>query len=164
MKVRSLVTHAAVESQQLISPQGARHLYMMDLSGENLPNLKSTIEERYPDVTVRTPPSSSPQPSHLRLRAGHCHSSRCGRRQSHFGRLPPGTQRARQTGHLLRECACSTFYPLTPRNSLPYPGWHRSRAHDGRDVRRDVYQHDASKYTLVSTDLLQRPCTVPTHP
>jgi NAD(P)-dependent dehydrogenase (short-subunit alcohol dehydrogenase family) len=26
----------------------------MDLSGENLPILKSTIEERYPDVTVRT--------------------------------------------------------------------------------------------------------------
>jgi hypothetical protein len=25
----------------------------MDFSGENLPNLKSTIEERYPDVTVR---------------------------------------------------------------------------------------------------------------
>jgi len=31
---------------------GAQHLYLMDLSGENLPNLKSTIEERYPDVTV----------------------------------------------------------------------------------------------------------------
>ena len=27
----------------------------MDFSGENLPNLKSTIEERYPDVTVRMP-------------------------------------------------------------------------------------------------------------
>jgi hypothetical protein len=35
-------------------PVGAQHLYLMDLSGENLPNLKSTIEERYPDVTVRT--------------------------------------------------------------------------------------------------------------
>ncbi|KAN0111349.1 sex determination protein tasselseed-2 [Russula decolorans] len=32
--------------------EGAQHLYLMDLSGENLPNLKSTIEERYPDVTV----------------------------------------------------------------------------------------------------------------
>jgi len=31
---------------------GAQHLYLMDLSGENLPGLKSTIEERYPDVTV----------------------------------------------------------------------------------------------------------------
>jgi len=32
--------------------EGAQHLYLMDLSGENLPNLKSTIDERYPDVTV----------------------------------------------------------------------------------------------------------------
>ncbi|KAH9992642.1 sex determination protein tasselseed-2 [Russula vinacea] len=32
--------------------EGAQHLYLMDLSGENLPNLKLTIEERYPDVTV----------------------------------------------------------------------------------------------------------------
>ncbi|KAF8502286.1 sex determination protein tasselseed-2 [Russula emetica] len=32
--------------------EGAQHLYLMDLSRENLPNLKSTIDERYPDVTV----------------------------------------------------------------------------------------------------------------
>jgi hypothetical protein len=32
---------------------GAQHLYLMDYYGENLPNLKSTIEERYPDVKVR---------------------------------------------------------------------------------------------------------------
>lgn len=32
---------------------GAQHLYLIDFSRENLPNLKSTIEERYPDVTVR---------------------------------------------------------------------------------------------------------------
>ncbi|KAI0297143.1 sex determination protein tasselseed-2 [Russula brevipes] len=34
----------------LFAHEGAQHLYLMDLSGENLPNLKSTIEERYPDV------------------------------------------------------------------------------------------------------------------
>jgi hypothetical protein len=35
---------------------GAQHLYLVDLSGENLPNLKSTIEKRYPDVKVRALP------------------------------------------------------------------------------------------------------------
>jgi len=31
---------------------GAKHLYLMDLDGTNLPNLKETIENRYPDVQV----------------------------------------------------------------------------------------------------------------
>ncbi|KAI0266826.1 sex determination protein tasselseed-2 [Gloeopeniophorella convolvens] len=34
----------------LFAHEGAEHLYLVDFSGENLPNLKSTIEERYPDV------------------------------------------------------------------------------------------------------------------
>jgi len=33
---------------------GAVHLYLIDFSPENLPNLKSTIERSYPDVKVRT--------------------------------------------------------------------------------------------------------------
>jgi len=39
-------------SALLFAHEGAQHLYLLDFSGENLPNLKSTIEERYPDVTV----------------------------------------------------------------------------------------------------------------
>lgn len=31
---------------------GAEHLYLLDFSPENLPNLKSTIEKSYPDVKV----------------------------------------------------------------------------------------------------------------
>lgn len=31
---------------------GAQHLYLMDLSAENLPDLKLTIERSYPDVKV----------------------------------------------------------------------------------------------------------------
>ncbi|KAH9083502.1 sex determination protein tasselseed-2 [Lactarius deliciosus] len=34
----------------LFAHEGARHLYLLDFAGDNLPNLKSTIEERYPDV------------------------------------------------------------------------------------------------------------------
>jgi NAD(P)-dependent dehydrogenase (short-subunit alcohol dehydrogenase family) len=34
----------------LFAHEGAQHLYLLDFSGENLPNLKSTIEEQYPDV------------------------------------------------------------------------------------------------------------------
>lgn len=52
MKVGKLLFCAVEQrSSNLI---GAQHLYLMDLFGDNLPNLKSTIEERYPDVTVRT--------------------------------------------------------------------------------------------------------------
>ncbi|KAH9176331.1 sex determination protein tasselseed-2 [Lactarius sanguifluus] len=36
----------------LFAHEGARHLYLLDFAGDNLPNLKSTIEERYPDVKV----------------------------------------------------------------------------------------------------------------
>jgi NAD(P)-dependent dehydrogenase (short-subunit alcohol dehydrogenase family) len=36
----------------LFAHEGAQHLYLLDFSGENLPNLKSTIEEQYPDVKV----------------------------------------------------------------------------------------------------------------
>jgi hypothetical protein len=48
----------------------------MDLSKENLPNLKSTIEERYPDVTVRH--RLHPIPSHCSVDdlAGHPPPSR----------------------------------------------------------------------------------------
>ena len=41
------------ESSTVDISVGAQHLYLIDFSGENLPNLKSTIEEHYPDVTVR---------------------------------------------------------------------------------------------------------------
>jgi len=34
----------------LFAHEGAQHLYLLDFSGENLSNLKSTIEERYSDV------------------------------------------------------------------------------------------------------------------
>ncbi|KAI0305748.1 sex determination protein tasselseed-2 [Multifurca ochricompacta] len=34
----------------LFAHEGAQHIYLIDFSGENLPNLKSTIEEQYPDV------------------------------------------------------------------------------------------------------------------
>ncbi|KAI0062914.1 sex determination protein tasselseed-2 [Artomyces pyxidatus] len=34
----------------LFAHQGAKHLYLLDFSDENLPNLKSTIEQKYPDV------------------------------------------------------------------------------------------------------------------
>ncbi|TRM69323.1 hypothetical protein BD626DRAFT_473678 [Schizophyllum amplum] len=34
--------------------EGARHLYLLDFDGANLPDLKSTIEKKYPDVKVTT--------------------------------------------------------------------------------------------------------------
>jgi len=34
--------------------EGARHLYLLDFAGENLPNLKETIEKTYPDVKATT--------------------------------------------------------------------------------------------------------------
>jgi len=33
----------------------ARHLYLVDLDGKDLPNLEATIERKYPDVKVRAP-------------------------------------------------------------------------------------------------------------
>ncbi|KAF8556113.1 NAD(P)-binding protein [Imleria badia] len=38
----------------LFAHEGARHLYLIDLSPTNLPDLKSTIEQSYPDVKVTT--------------------------------------------------------------------------------------------------------------
>ncbi|EPQ32291.1 uncharacterized protein PFL1_00488 [Pseudozyma flocculosa PF-1] len=34
--------------------EGVKHLYVLDLDGENLPGLKQTITTKYPDVTVTT--------------------------------------------------------------------------------------------------------------
>ncbi|KXN85348.1 3-oxoacyl-[acyl-carrier-protein] reductase FabG [Leucoagaricus sp. SymC.cos] len=34
----------------LFAHEGAKHLYLLDFDGTNLPNLKETIEKRYPDV------------------------------------------------------------------------------------------------------------------
>ncbi|KAF8590932.1 NAD(P)-binding protein [Ramaria rubella] len=34
--------------------EGAKHLYLLDFAGENLPNLKETIEKTYPDVKATT--------------------------------------------------------------------------------------------------------------
>lgn len=31
---------------------GAKHLYLLDFDGKNLPDLKSEIETKYPDVKV----------------------------------------------------------------------------------------------------------------
>ncbi|EIM79166.1 sex determination protein tasselseed-2 [Stereum hirsutum FP-91666 SS1] len=39
-------------SAMLFAHEGAQHLYLLDYSEENLPNLKSTIERTYPDVKV----------------------------------------------------------------------------------------------------------------
>jgi len=36
----------------LYAHEGARHLYLLDYAEENLPNLKETIEKKYPDVKV----------------------------------------------------------------------------------------------------------------
>jgi len=41
-------------SALLYAHEGARHLYLLDFSPENLPNLKSTIEKSYSDVKVTT--------------------------------------------------------------------------------------------------------------
>ncbi|KLO20361.1 NAD-binding protein [Schizopora paradoxa] len=38
----------------LYAHEGARHLYLLDYSGENLPDLQETIQSRYPDVKVTT--------------------------------------------------------------------------------------------------------------
>jgi hypothetical protein len=56
-----LFAHEGPDGDPLVSPPalitdvvfiGARHLYLMDFSSENLPDLKSTIERSYPDVKV----------------------------------------------------------------------------------------------------------------
>ncbi|KAI0320901.1 sex determination protein tasselseed-2 [Amylostereum chailletii] len=39
-------------SSLLFAHEGAKHLYLLDFAGENLPNLKLTIEGKYPDVKV----------------------------------------------------------------------------------------------------------------
>ncbi|TFY70997.1 hypothetical protein EVG20_g2010 [Dentipellis fragilis] len=41
-------------SALLFAHEGARHLYLIDFSGDNLPALKATIEKTYPDVKVTT--------------------------------------------------------------------------------------------------------------
>jgi NAD(P)-dependent dehydrogenase (short-subunit alcohol dehydrogenase family) len=41
-------------SALLYAHEGAQHLYLLDFSPENLPDLKSTIRESYPDVKVTT--------------------------------------------------------------------------------------------------------------
>lgn len=41
-------------SALLFAHEGATHLYLLDFSPENLPDLKSTIENSYPDVKVTT--------------------------------------------------------------------------------------------------------------
>jgi len=38
----------------LYAHEGARHLYLLDYAGENLPDLRETIESRYPEVKVTT--------------------------------------------------------------------------------------------------------------
>jgi len=38
----------------LFAHESAKHLYLLDFDGSNLPDLKSTIEQKYPDVSVTT--------------------------------------------------------------------------------------------------------------
>jgi len=54
IKVResSLNRHACQRSSQIFLGAGATHLYLLDFSPTNLPELKSTIESSYPDVKV----------------------------------------------------------------------------------------------------------------
>ncbi len=58
----------------------AKHLYLIDFDAKELPNLKSTIERKYPDVEVRTPTVSFRilRPSTYDI--GINHPSRCLRR------------------------------------------------------------------------------------
>ncbi|OCB86841.1 NAD-binding protein [Sanghuangporus baumii] len=41
-------------SALLFAHEGAKHLYLLDFSGKNLPELKQNIEKNYPDVKVTT--------------------------------------------------------------------------------------------------------------
>ncbi|EGO00025.1 hypothetical protein SERLA73DRAFT_180399 [Serpula lacrymans var. lacrymans S7.3] len=41
-------------SALLFAHEGAQHLYLLDFSADNLPDLKSTIQKAYPDVKVTT--------------------------------------------------------------------------------------------------------------
>lgn len=49
-KVHEQDCHAP--SGSLTNAKGAKHLYVIDYAAENLPNLKSTIETKYPNVKV----------------------------------------------------------------------------------------------------------------
>ena len=50
----NLVLSFVLTSLSLSLFAGAKHLYLLDFNGENLPNLKETIQKRYPDVKVDT--------------------------------------------------------------------------------------------------------------
>ena len=49
---QSCLVKAVAHSDFSLSLLGAKHLYLIDFDPTNLPNLKSTIETRYPDVKV----------------------------------------------------------------------------------------------------------------
>lgn len=129
-------------------PVGAQQLYLMDLSGENLPNLKSTIEERYPDVTVRTQTFSwrcahtSLQVTVIQADAADdkAISDVCHRALREQGRLDIFFANVRARGPTLSFHITGFFHP----------GWGRFFAYTGRDIRRDVQQCYANKRSVVS--------------
>jgi hypothetical protein len=55
--------------------EGAKHLYLLDFDGENLPNLKETVEKMYPDVKVGI--ITRRADLNLILYEGHDYSRRC---------------------------------------------------------------------------------------
>ena len=59
--------------------EGARHLYLLDYEGENLPNLKESIERRYPDVKATTVQADAADEKSI--------SGLCDRAMSEEGRL-----------------------------------------------------------------------------
>ena len=123
----------------------------MDLSGENLPNLKSTIEERYPDVTVRTWPLS---PSHGVVVLTSSQVTVIQADASDDKAISDVCQQAlREQGRLdiffANVSARRSTFPRHVKGFL-YSGWSRIPPLTGRDIRRDVHQPYANKCSVVS--------------
>lgn len=71
VQIRFILVFRAVLIKDVVFA-GARHLYLIDLSEENLPDLESTIEHSYPDVKVTYEVDS--QFHQLISRTGHDYS------------------------------------------------------------------------------------------
>ncbi len=54
MKVRCTTASVCRHVRWTYLESGARHLYLLDYAGENLQDLRETIESRYPEVKVTT--------------------------------------------------------------------------------------------------------------
>ena len=121
----------------------------MDLSRENLPNLKSTIEERYPDVTVRTY-----VPSHCVVVFTSSQVTVIQADASDDKAISDVCQQAlREQGRLdiffANVSARRSTLARRVKASL-YSGWSRILSHTGRDIWRDVHQCYANKCLVVS--------------